>query len=168
MEQRGRDGVHPWSKFCCEFESQKTSRWFPSSAPSQGMQQEFIVTPTQPTTLHRCTQQSTPKNSQRADDRCAFFTIRASLDEHILGLPPWVFCRICRKKTFLFFFISTHQWPKCDHWYQNVWPLKNNSNSRLSDWIVFDFFLRKAHKQKRFPIGVAKAVRLRETSWCKA
>ena len=87
----------------------KLPRWFPSSAPSEGMQQEFIVTPTQPTILHRCTQQSTPKNSQRADDRCAFFTIRASLDEHILGLPPWVFCRICRKN--FFFEISTHQWP---------------------------------------------------------
>ena len=60
----------------------------PPLHPVRGMQQEFIVTPTQPTTLHRCTQQSTPKNSQRADDRCAFFTIRASLDEHILGLPP--------------------------------------------------------------------------------
>ena len=122
----------------------------PPLHPVRGMQQEFIVTPTQPTTLHRCTQQSTPKNSQRADDRCAFFTIRASLDEHILGLPPWVFCRICRKK--LFFWNSNTPMAKCDHWYQNVWPLKNNSNSRLSDWVVFFFFLRKAHKQKRFPI----------------
>ena len=139
----------------------------PPLHPVRGMQQEFIVTPTQPTTLHRCTQQSTPKNSQRADDRCAFFTIRASLDEHILGLPPWVFCRICRKK--LFFWNSNTPMAKCDHWYQNVWPLKNNSNSRLSDWVVFFFsWGRPTNKNASLSIGVAEAVRLRETSGCKA
>ena len=54
----------------------KVPSWFPSSAPSQGVQQEFIVSAAN--TLQRNAQlhiaeQSPPKNCQRAADRLYIF-----------------------------------------------------------------------------------------------
>ena len=146
MEQRGRDGVHPWSKFCCEFESQKTSRWFPSSAPSEGMQQEFIVTPTQPTTLHRCTQQKFPESRRPL---CIFHNSCIAGRTHFRLASLSLLSDMQKKNVFFLFQHTNGLNVIIDSRMFGLW--KTIPIHDCLTELCF-FFLRKAHKQKRFPI----------------